>query len=141
MNIYLSILLLLFIPTIVCGQNKDCLRKELPKYYNLNDSTLKIWREDTSGCKNKRGQYSFSFRRDSLLIGMPVDIVLLLFGNPDENITADVDYHYSFLYNCGTACDAGNKLKPNEQQSDATFQKVYFEFYKDKLTGIDIVVL
>jgi len=139
MNIYFPLFLLFIIPTIVCGQNKDCLRKELPKYYSLNDSTLKIWRDDTSGCKNLRGKFSSSFRRDSLLKGMPVDIILLLFGNPDENSPED-NYHYSFLYYCGTACNAGNKLKPNEQQSDVTFQRVYFHFYKDKLTGIDIAV-
>jgi hypothetical protein len=139
MNIFVVIFFLFLFPNIVCGQNEVLLRKELPKYYNLNDSALQVWRADSNGCKNLRGQYARSLIDDSLLIGMPVKIVLLLFGNPNGKIPSDDAKDSVYVYWCETTCNANNKVVPNEEGYMASIW-VYFIIHKEQVTEVEMSV-
>lgn len=94
----------------IYGQCNNEMQTRTAKEYNLNDSLLCIWRADANGCSMGRRFICDSLIKKESIIGMPENILILLFGKPDYDSKDGV-----LTYGVGLVCD--DKKNPVEDAS------------------------
>lgn len=86
----------------ICAHISYCQDSSIRKLYteyNLRSEIFETWKLDTNGCKMLRGAYTTELEANKHLIGMPKNIFLQLFGNPDY-ISDKVIYTYVVNAKC-----------------------------------------
>lgn len=119
------IIILLTTKSVIAQKSRS--ESKLANSYGLNDSLLKIWRQDKFGCKQKRISLIDSLFKKDILIGMPKREFMILFGNPDK-ISSDGTFIYKNVGNC----DSNNKPVKETISLDVG---VYFKNEKVNLFG------
>jgi hypothetical protein len=96
---------------LVFGQDINLIRNSLGKYYGLGGKSLIEWRNDSTGCNGKRSNSLSEIFDNKLLIGMPKDLFLVFFGNPNR-IDKDGEV---FIYYVTITCDKSKKQINNTE--------------------------
>jgi hypothetical protein len=87
--------------------------------YKLSPQFKSEWNRDKNGCLGLRCKYTDIISSNNLIVGMPKEIFLDIFGDPDD---FGADRNILLYYLC-TECDSKKKVS---KESDSSWMIFYF---------------
>lgn len=127
MKIILAIVLCCL--SISTKAQSDCFGK-FYNFYALDTIMIKEWNDDVNGCKKLRGKYARLLENNNLIIGMPKDLFLNIFGRADS-VTEDSIYIYGVVSDC---------KKQKEEKPESSSLDLIVIFLDNKLLSLSILI-
>lgn len=91
---------------------------------------IKEWNDDVNGCKKIRGKYARLLENNNLIIGMPKDLFLNIFGRADS-VTAENVYLYEVILDCD---------KQKNQIPETAAMILVVIFFENKLLSLSVLI-